>query len=67
MMWELIDLTTSHASSQEAVWANFGKDKGKARAEPTDEVKDHAQWGNGNNDSWTRCDSDFVTAVDRVH
>ena len=38
MMRELNDLMTSHTSSQEAIWANFGEDKGKAWAQPIDEV-----------------------------
>ena len=42
-MQELLDLTTSHASSEEAIQANFCKDKGKVQAETIGEVKDRAQ------------------------
>ena len=38
--WELLDLTTSYASSEEAVYAIFCKYKGKAQAKPMDESKD---------------------------
>jgi hypothetical protein len=41
MTWELLDLDTSHAFGEEAIWAIFCKYKGKARDEPTDEAKDH--------------------------
>jgi hypothetical protein len=36
---ELLDLATSHASSKEVVHAIFCKHKGKAQAEPIDEVR----------------------------
>ena len=64
---ELIDLATSHASDEEAVRAIFCKYKGKAQAEPTDEAKERNWRGKGKKDSWRRHDSEFVTAVDRVH
>jgi hypothetical protein len=37
---EILDLTTSHASDEEAVQAIFCKYKGKAQAEPMDEAND---------------------------
>ena len=40
----LLNLTTSHGFGEEAVQANFCKDKGKVQAETIDEVKDCAQW-----------------------
>jgi hypothetical protein len=43
MMRELLDLTTSHASSEEDIRAIFCKYKGKAQARPMDEAKDHNQ------------------------
>jgi hypothetical protein len=36
MTRELLDLTTSHASGEEAVYAIFCKYKGKAQAKPMD-------------------------------
>ena len=51
MTWELLDLMTRHASSEEAVRAIFYKYKGKAQAEPMDKAKDHNQQGKCKKDS----------------
>jgi len=51
MTWELLDLTTSHASGDEAVRAIFYKYKGKAQAEPMDKAKDHNRQGKCKKDS----------------
>ena len=67
MTWELLDLVTRHASSEEAVCAIFYKYKGKAQAEPMDEAKDRNRWVKGKKDSWRCHDSEFIVAVDRVH
>jgi hypothetical protein len=48
---ELLDLATSHASSEEAVHAIFCKHKGKTQTEPIDEAKDHNQRIKGKKDS----------------
>ena len=40
MTRELLDLATSHASGEEAVWAIFYKYKGKAQAKPMDKARD---------------------------
>ena len=49
--WELLNLTTSHASGKEAARAIFYKYKGKAQAEPMDKAKDHNQQGKCKKDS----------------
>jgi hypothetical protein len=64
---ELLDLATSHASGEKVVHAIFCKYKGKAQAKPADEAKDRNRQVKGKKDSWRRCDSEFVAAVDRVH
>jgi hypothetical protein len=40
---ELLNLMTSHASDEEAVYVIFCKYKGKAQAKPMDEAKDHSR------------------------
>ena len=67
MTRELLDLATSHASGEEAVCAIFYKHKGKAQAEPIDEAKDRNRRVKGKKDSWRCRNSEFITAVDRVH
>jgi hypothetical protein len=47
----LLDLVTSHTSSEEVVRTIFYKYKGKAQAEPTDEAKDPSRWVKGKKDS----------------
>ena len=39
---ELLDLTTDHVSSEEAIHAILCKYKCKAQAKPMDEAKDHS-------------------------
>jgi len=58
---------TSQASGEEAVWANFYKDKGKDQTEPTDKGKDCTWWEKGKKNSWKHHDSEFVAVIDRVH
>ena len=53
MMQELLDLMTSHTSSEEAIHAIFCKYKGKAQAEPADEAKDRNRRAKGKKDSWS--------------
>ena len=67
MTWELLDLVTCQASGEEVIHAIFCKHKGKAQAKPTDEAKDRNRRIKGKKDSWRRCDSEFIAAVDRVH
>jgi hypothetical protein len=66
-MWELLDLTTSHASSKKAIRAIFCKYKGKAQAGPTNKAKDRSRRVKGKKDSWRHHDSEFIAVVDRVH
>jgi hypothetical protein len=65
--WELLDLMTSHTSSEEAIHAIFCKHKGKAQAEPTYEAKDHNRRIKGKKESWSHHDNEFIAAIDRVH
>lgn len=60
-MRELLDLATSHASGEEAVWANFDKNKDKATVEPMDEAKDHTRRGRDRRDR----NSKFITSAER--
>jgi hypothetical protein len=63
----LLNLATSHGFGEEVIRAIFCKYKGKAQAEPADEAKDLNQRVKGKRDNWRHRDSEFVTAVDRVH
>jgi hypothetical protein len=38
-----------------------------AQAEPANEAKDRNRQVKGKKDSWRRCNSEFVAAIDRVH
>ena len=48
---ELLDLTTNHVSSEEAVRAILCKYKSKAQAKSVDEAKDHSRWVKGKKDN----------------
>ena len=52
---------------RQAVRAVFCKYKGKAQVKPTDEAKDRIRRVKGKEDSWRRCDNEFITSVDWVH
>jgi hypothetical protein len=62
--WKLFDIATNHTLGEEAVRANFSKDKNKADPEDGDEA--NKAWREWNKKNPKRCNVKFVAAADHA-